>query len=89
MMSSMKCNECHLKTQEAKPVADCKECHDSLSGLHKKGGHPESTCVACHKPHAWAVTGRDPCLGCHSDMKDHNKADGACKDCHEFRGKKK
>jgi len=88
MMSSMKCGDCHKKAQEAKPVADCKECHDSNAGLHKKGGHPEAACTDCHKPHAWAVTGRDLCLGCHSDMKEHNKERGACMTCHDFRGKK-
>lgn len=87
MMSSMKCDECHRKTQEAKPVADCKECHGSVGGLHKKGGHPESACVDCHKPHKWAVAGREPCLECHSDMAEHNKEQGACMKCHAFRGK--
>lgn len=88
MMSSMKCGDCHKKAQEAKPVANCKECHDSIAGLHKKGGHPEAACTDCHKPHVWAVTGRDPCLDCHSDMKEHNKERGACTTCHDFRGKK-
>ena len=88
MMTSMTCGDCHVKGQEAKPVADCKDCHGGIGGLHKKGGHPDSACVDCHKPHAWAVTGRDLCLGCHSDMAEHNKDGGACMKCHAFRGKK-
>jgi hypothetical protein len=31
------------------------------------------------------MTGRDPCLECHSDMKEHNAAKGACVSCHSFR----
>ena len=88
MMSSMKCGECHTKVFEATPVTGCKDCHDSVSGLHVKGEHKEASCTDCHKPHGWAVTGRDLCLGCHSDMKDHNKAGGACTKCHDFRGRK-
>jgi hypothetical protein len=88
MMSSMKCADCHRKPQEVRPVSDCKECHDSLSGLHRKGGHAETVCIDCHKPHAWTVTGRNLCLDCHSDMKDHNKDGGACTKCHDFRGRK-
>ncbi len=87
MMSSMTCADCHRKAQEARPVADCKECHESLSGLHRKGGHPETACTDCHKPHSWAVAGRDLCIECHSDMKDHNKDRGACTKCHVFRAK--
>jgi hypothetical protein len=88
MMSSMKCGDCHRKGQEALPVADCKECHENLSGLHRKGGHPESACTECHKPHSWAIKDRELCLACHSDMKDHNKDRGACTKCHDFRGRK-
>jgi hypothetical protein len=88
MMSSMKCADCHRKPQEVRPVSDCKECHDPLSGLHRKGGHPETACIECHKPHAWTVAGRNLCLDCHSDMKDHYKDQGACTKCHDFRGRK-
>ncbi len=88
MMSSMKCAGCHREAQEARPVADCRECHKSLTGLHRNGGHPEAACTDCHTPHTWAVTGRKSCLGCHSDMADHNKDRGACTECHDFRGGK-
>jgi hypothetical protein len=88
MMSSMKCGECHTKMFEAMPVTGCRDCHDSVSGLHVKGEHKEASCTDCHKPHSWAVKGRELCLGCHSDMKDHNKEGGACTKCHDFRGRK-
>jgi nitrate/TMAO reductase-like tetraheme cytochrome c subunit len=88
MMSSMKCAECHTKGFEARPVAECKDCHDGISGLHIKGEHKGLSCAECHKPHRWAVTGRETCLACHSDMKDHNKDGGACMKCHAFRGRK-
>ena len=84
-MMKMACTDCHQKPGEAKPLTACKECHDKVKGLHGKGGHPDSACVECHKPHAWAVVGRDPCLACHSDMKEHNAAKGACISCHSFR----
>ena len=84
-MMKMACTDCHQKPGEAKPLTACKECHDKVRGLHGKGGHPDAACVECHKPHAWAVVGRDPCLACHSDMKEHNAAKGACVSCHSFR----
>ncbi|MDD5762364.1 MAG: hypothetical protein PHP88_07615, partial [bacterium] len=84
-MMKMACTDCHQKPGEAKPLTACKECHDTVRGLHGKGGHPEAACTECHKPHAWAVVGRDPCLSCHSDMKEHNAAKGACVSCHSFR----
>jgi hypothetical protein len=84
-MMKMACTDCHLKPGEAKPFTACKECHDKVRGLHSKGGHRDTSCTDCHKPHAWAMTGRDPCLECHSDMKEHNAAKGACVSCHSFR----
>jgi hypothetical protein len=84
-MMKMACTDCHEKPGEAKPLTACKECHDTVRGLHKKGGHPESACTDCHKPHEWKVTGREGCLECHSDMKEHNAAKGACVSCHSFR----
>jgi len=83
-MMSMACTDCHQKVGEAKPLTSCRECHDTLPGLHKKGGHPDSACTDCHKPHTWKVTGRDRCLECHSDMKEHN-APKPCTECHDFR----
>ncbi len=84
-MMKMACTDCHQKPGEAKPLTACKECHDTVRGLHTKGGHPEAACTDCHKPHVWAVVGRDSCLTCHSDMKEHNAAKGACVSCHSFR----
>ena len=84
-MMKMACTDCHQRPGEAKPLTACKECHDKVQGLHGKGGHPEAACVECHKPHVWALVGRDPCLSCHSDMKEHNAAKGACASCHSFR----
>ena len=83
-MMKKACSDCHQKPGEAKPLTACKECHDTVRGLHAKGGHPEAACTDCHKPHVWAVTGRDTCLACHSDMKEHN-APKPCTGCHDFR----
>lgn len=84
MMGTMKCGECHLKPAEARPVADCRGCHASPAGLHRKGEHPDLACTECHKPHGWTATGREACLSCHDDMVDHNKDEGACAGCHPF-----
>jgi hypothetical protein len=81
MMSD--CTACHAAPGVKLPIADCKSCHDSLAGLHKKGGHPDASCADCHKPHVWKVSGRDTCLQCHDDKKDHN-APQACASCHGF-----
>ena len=84
-MMKMACTDCHQKPGEARPVTACKECHDKVHGLHAKGGHADSACTDCHKPHDWDMKGRDRCLECHSDMKEHNAAKGACVTCHSFR----
>jgi hypothetical protein len=79
------CDSCHAKEQEVQPINDCKTCHDSLAGLHTKGGHPDASCTDCHKPHSWKVEGREVCLACHDDKKDHyNEDKAACATCHEF-----
>jgi len=85
-MMSAACTDCHQKVGEVKPLNACQDCHDTLYGLHKKGGHPDAACTDCHRPHTWEVTGRKRCLECHSDMKEHN-APKACPDCHDFRKK--
>jgi hypothetical protein len=85
-MMKMACTDCHRKPGEVKPLTACAECHGTVYGLHKKGAHSDSACTDCHKPHSWAVTGRERCLECHSDMKEHNAPD-ACVDCHDFRKK--
>ncbi len=79
------CDTCHAKEQEVKPINDCKTCHDSLPGLHNKGGHPDASCTDCHKPHLWMVTGRDACMACHDDKGNHYKGQ-ACAPCHDFKG---
>jgi len=86
-MMSMACGDCHRKTAEAQPVTACRECHEGQAGLHRKGEHPDLSCTECHRPHVWGVAGRDTCLSCHDDKKDHNKDGGACVTCHDFRGK--
>jgi hypothetical protein len=84
MMASMACTDCHEKPGLRLPVADCKTCHEKPAGLHTKGMHADGECADCHKPHGWTVTGRETCLGCHEDRKDHH-APGACADCHDFK----
>ena len=79
------CDNCHLKEQEVKPLADCKTCHDSLPGLHTKGGHPDAACTDCHKPHVWKVSGRETCTACHDDKANHHPGQ-ACASCHDFTG---
>jgi len=87
-MMSMACGDCHRKKIEAQPVTACRDCHKDQSGLHRKGEHAGLSCTECHRPHAWGVAGRDICLSCHDDKKDHNKDEGACIACHDFRGKR-
>jgi len=84
-MMSSGCDTCHASEQEVQPINDCKTCHDSLGGLHTKGGHPDASCTDCHQPHAWKVAGRDICITCHDDKKEHyNEDKAACATCHEF-----
>jgi len=86
-MMSMACADCHKKKFEAQPVTSCRECHEDQPALHRKGEHPDLSCTECHRPHVWGVSGRDICLSCHDDKTDHNKEEGACANCHDFRGK--
>ena len=83
-MADLGCDTCHLQEQEVKPLADCTTCHDDLTGLHTKGGHPDADCTDCHHPHAWKVTDRATCENCHDDKKDHYPEGGPCADCHDF-----
>jgi hypothetical protein len=82
-MADVDCTSCHKVPGQRKPQNDCHDCHDKPAGLHQKGGHPDAECTDCHKPHAWKVTGRDTCLNCHDDKKEHN-APGDCAGCHGF-----
>ncbi len=83
-MMTMDCTDCHAKPGQARPITSCRECHDPLHGLHRKGGHRDSDCTDCHKPHAWDIKTRAQCLECHSDMEEHHPEKG-CTDCHGFR----
>ncbi|NNG46480.1 MAG: hypothetical protein HKM86_05110, partial [Deltaproteobacteria bacterium] len=85
-MMSMACADCHVKKIEAQPVTACQKCHADRPGLHLAGEHPDLSCMECHRPHVWGVSGRETCLACHDDKMDHNKEEGACADCHDFRG---
>ncbi|HEY5764648.1 MAG TPA: NapC/NirT family cytochrome c [Candidatus Deferrimicrobiaceae bacterium] len=84
-MMSMECADCHARKFEAQPVAACGDCHGRPKGVHRKGEHPDLSCTECHRPHAWSVEGRDTCLACHDDKKEHNRDAGACAGCHPFR----
>ncbi|MEW6721386.1 MAG: NapC/NirT family cytochrome c [Thermodesulfobacteriota bacterium] len=78
------CTTCHLKPGQKQPQVACAKCHTPVVGLHKKKEHTEAGCTECHKPHGWTIKGRDTCLSCHDDKKEHNAPD-ACAECHEFR----
>ncbi len=84
MMDSMECGDCHLKEQFKAPLVDCQKCHEKRPGLHNQGGHPDASCTDCHKPHGWQVKGREVCLACHTDKKDHKAKEGDCASCHSF-----
>ncbi len=80
------CDSCHATPGVRKPVADCKDCHDSLGELHKKETHGATECTVCHKPHVWKVPARETCQGCHEDRKAHYP-DEPCAKCHAFKAK--
>jgi nitrate/TMAO reductase-like tetraheme cytochrome c subunit len=84
MGADFACADCHVNEQEVKPIADCKDCHDDIGGLHKEESHVEDGCGTCHKPHGWKTPEREACLACHDDMKDHEVGKGACASCHKF-----
>lgn len=88
-MMGSPCSDCHLKAGEAKPTVSCRKCHGAVYGLHRKKDHAGAACTDCHKPHGWSIEGRDGCLECHDDKKEHNAPD-PCAECHDFRpaGKK-
>ncbi len=78
------CRECHKPHQAEKPTVDCSSCHDvKANGLHAASTHSRTACQVCHKPHEWKVTGRSPCLTCHTDKAQHNTG-RPCSDCHGF-----
>lgn len=75
------CEQCHQTVGRRQPQVACADCHDSLKGLHKSGGHLTVECKACHTPHAWNPGGRDTCLSCHRRLDSHY-APRACIECH-------
>jgi hypothetical protein len=84
-MMSAGCDACHVKEGEVKPLEACASCHKTLVGLHKASTHSAAGCTACHSPHTWTVSGRETCLACHDDKKNHN-APASCGECHRFTG---
>ena len=87
-MMSSGCDTCHLKEGEVKPVAGCASCHEALGGLHKVKAHAGANCTSCHSRHAWKVAGRETCLSCHDDRKQHYPS-RFCGECHKFLGETK
>lgn len=77
------CDTCHTTPGMRKPLVECKDCHDSMTGLHAHEAHVDEDCGACHKPHDWKVSPRATCATCHDSMEDHNPGQ-RCAGCHEF-----
>ena len=83
-MGTFDCYDCHLNEQKVRPIIDCRECHDDLTGLHVEvEDHAGEDCTTCHVRHRWVVDSRETCYQCHDDKEDHN-ADEFCADCHDF-----
>ncbi|HEU4734307.1 MAG TPA: hypothetical protein VFT22_40725 [Kofleriaceae bacterium] len=82
------CQACHRPHGPRGPATrpPCSQCHApaSLTGLHASSSH--KSCTACHLAHAPEVTGREPCLRCHADRRDHEPAARLCQACHPFGG---
>jgi hypothetical protein len=82
------CRACHRPHGPGGPQIrpTCGDCHAtaSVTGLHASPAH--KTCAACHTAHAPEVTGREPCLRCHTDRRGHEPTARTCHACHTFRG---
>jgi hypothetical protein len=80
------CRACHRPHGPGGPAQrpTCNTCHApaSLTGLHASPSH--HNCAACHLAHAPQVTGREPCLRCHTDRVDHQPTAKTCQACHPF-----
>jgi len=76
------CEQCHQVVGDVQPLVACADCHDDLPGLHQK--HSSPSCITCHRPHKFRMEGREGCLSCHADRKEHYPPD-PCAKCHEFR----
>jgi nitrate/TMAO reductase-like tetraheme cytochrome c subunit len=85
-MWEMDCTDCHLVPGSLEPMEECSSCHAGLGGDHLAGGHPDTACTDCHRPHHWSVEGRETCSECHvpDDFEDEHYAPDACTECHEF-----
>jgi hypothetical protein len=79
------CHRAHGPDGVASPPA-CATCHDrnGLPLMHQQKGH--ATCTDCHQPHAPPPSGRDVCLRCHTDRRDHEPDSTSCTSCHPFTG---
>lgn len=80
------CQACHRPHGPGGPATrpTCAQCHapGGLAGLHASPSH--RNCGACHLAHAPSITGREPCLRCHTDRRDHLPAARLCQACHPF-----
>ena len=80
------CQACHRPHGPSGPATPppCAQCHaaGSLTGLHAAPSH--RNCATCHLAHAPAIAGREPCLRCHVDRRDHAPAARLCQACHPF-----
>jgi hypothetical protein len=83
------CQTCHRPhgPQGSAARPPCSQCHarDSLTGMHASPSH--SNCTACHLAHAPEIAGREPCLRCHTDRRDHEPKARLCQACHTFGAK--
>ncbi len=79
MMKKQDCASCH----KGSDIVSCKSCHTG-KGWHLHDVHHASNCTACHKPHQWRVKGREACMECHGDKKEHNPGKD-CAPCHLFK----
>jgi hypothetical protein len=78
------CHRPHGPEGIAAPPA-CPTCHEvaKLPGLHSVAKHQD--CLMCHKGHDDPTAAvRVPCLGCHTDRKDHFPNAPSCASCHLF-----
>jgi hypothetical protein len=77
------CLLCHAPHSWKSNGKVCSSCHDvAKQGLHSVEVHTD--CTACHIQHQWKPSGREDCLSCHTDKKDHNYPD-LCWSCHPFK----
>jgi hypothetical protein len=83
-MILMGCDTCHIEEGRKLPQNDCSSCHSDLKGTHKLGGHPDLSCIDCHKQHKWKVDTKKDCFSCHSGYEKHSQGLN-CINCHSFK----